>query len=141
MPLDLTPLRNSIASLEAGLDIVNDAAWFDQQSPKVRNTLLAGVIQNFECVYKISIKMIRRQLEAEAASPEEVDESSFRDIVRASAEKGLIAEVDPWFEYRLLRNITAHTYDQTKARQVYDGTLRFIVDARDLLRRLEARNV
>lgn len=140
MPLDLTPLRNSIAALEAGLEIVGDAAWFEPQSAKVRNTLLAGVIQNFEFVYEISVKMIRRQLEAEAASPEEVDESSFRDIVRSAAEKGLIAEVDRWFEYRLLRNITAHTYDQTKARQVYEGTLGFIVDARDLLRRLEARN-
>lgn len=140
MTLDLTPLRNSMASLEAGLGIVGNSAWFDRQSAEVRNTLLAGVIQNFEFVYEISVKMIRRQLEAEAASPAEVDESSFRDVMRSAAEKGLIAEVDPWFQYRLLRNITAHTYDQAKARQVYDGTLRFIVDARDLLRRLEARN-
>ena len=102
---------------------------------------MAGVIQNFECVYEIGVKMIRRQLEAEAASPGEVDESSFRDIVRVAAERGLISDVDAWFQYRLLRNITAHTYDQTKARRVYEGTLHFVVDARDLLRRLEARNV
>lgn len=77
----------------------------------------------------------------EAASPDEVDESSFRDVMRVAAEKGLIADVEPWFQYRLLRNITAHPYDRAKARQVYDGTLRFIRDARELQRRLEARNV
>ncbi len=141
MTLDLTPLRNALASLEAALDVVGDATWFDRQPEKVRNTLVAGVIQNFEFVYEIGFKMIRRQIEAEAASPEEVDESSFRDIVRVAAEKGLISDVDAWFQYRLLRNITAHTYDQAKARRVYEGTLRFVVDARELLGRLEARNV
>lgn len=141
MSLDLTSLRNAVASLEAGLDVVGDAAWFDRQPEKVKNTLIAGVIQNFEFVYEIGFKMIRRQIEAEAASPDEVDESSFRDVMRVAAEKGLIADVEAWFQYRLLRNITAHTYDQAKARQVYEGTLRFIGDARDLLRRLEARNV
>ena len=94
MSLDLTSLRNAVASLEAGLDVVGDATWFGRQTDKVKNTLIAGV-----------------------------------------------ADVEAWFQYWLLRNITAHPYDQAKARQVYEGTLRFIGDARDLLRRLEARNV
>ena len=141
MSLDLTPLKSAVASLEAALEVVGDAGWFDRQSEQVKNTLIAGVMKNFEFVYEIGFKMIRRQIEAEAASPDEVDESSFRDVMRVAAEKGLIADVEPWFQYRLLRNITAHTYDRAKARQVYEGTLRFIRDARELLRRLEARNV
>lgn len=141
MSLDLTSLRSAVASLEAGIDVVGDATWFDRQPEKVKSTLIAGVIQNFEFVYEIGFKMIRRQIESEAASPDEVDESSFRDVMRVAAEKGLIADVEAWFQYRLLRNISAHTYDQAKAHQVYEGTLRFIGDARDLLRRLEARNV
>jgi hypothetical protein len=39
-----------------------------------------------------------------------------------------------------MRNITAHTYDHDKARQVYVDTLTFIADARALLQALEARN-
>ena len=39
-----------------------------------------------------------------------------------------------------MRNTTAHTYDQKKAQQVYQGTLLFIDDARALLANLEARN-
>ena len=139
--LDLEPLRRALASLEDGLEVVSDAQWFNQQSDKVQNTLIAGVIQNFEFVYEIGFKMLRRQIEAEAASPTEVDESNFRDVLRVAAEKGLIADVEAWFRYRKMRNITAHTYDHEKAQRVYEGTLVFIDDARALLANLEARNV
>ena len=138
--LDLTALRNAVSSLEDGVDVVSDSAWFNQQSAKVRNTLVAGVIQNFEFVYEISVKMVKRQIEAESASPEDVDESNFREVLRVAAEKGLIADVEAWFKYRQMRNITAHTYDHEKAQRVYQGTLGFIIDARALLQALEARN-
>ncbi|CAE6821975.1 nucleotidyltransferase substrate binding protein [Xanthomonas arboricola pv. juglandis] len=139
--LDLTALRNAVSSLEDSLGVVSDSTWFDQQSKQVKNTLVAGVIQNFEFVYEIGIKMLKRQIEAESASPEEVDETNFREVLRVAAEKGLIADVEAWFKYRQMRNITAHTYDHEKAKKVYQGTLDFIIDARDLLQKLEARNV
>lgn len=138
--LDLSALRNAIRSLEDGLEVVSNSEWFNAQSSKVQNTLIAGVIQNFEFVYEISIKMIKRQIEAESASPDEVDETNFRDVLRVAAEKGLIADVEAWFKYRKMRNITAHTYDHEKAQQVYQDTLIFIGDARALLQKLEKRN-
>jgi nucleotidyltransferase substrate binding protein (TIGR01987 family) len=138
--LDLSALRDAVRSLEDGLEVVSDTDWFNAQDAKVRNTLLAGVIQNFEFVYEIGIKMLKRQIEAESASPEDVDESNFRDLLRAAGEKGLVADVEAWFGYRKMRNITAHTYDHQKAQQVYRNTLTFIGDARALLSQLEARN-
>lgn len=138
--LDLTALQNALQSLEQSLAIVGNVDWFSQQSAPMRNTLIAGVIQNFEFVYELSVKMIRRQLERDAASPTEVDESSFRDLMRAAGEKGLISEVEAWFGYRRMRNLTAHTYDHAKAMQVYQGTLEFVKDAHALLQVLETRN-
>lgn len=138
--LDLSALRHAIRSLEDGLEVVNDSNWFHLQSPKVQNTLIAGVIQNFEFVYEISFKMIKRQIEAESSSPSEVDQSNFRDVLRVAAEKGLIDNIEAWFTYRTMRNITAHTYDHEKAQRVYQGTLLFINDARTLLQKLEIRN-
>lgn len=38
-----------------------------------------------------------------------------------------------------MRNITAHTYDHAKAREVYEGSRLFVTDARALLVALEAR--
>jgi nucleotidyltransferase substrate binding protein (TIGR01987 family) len=138
--LDLTALRNAVASLASGLDVVGDTAWFDAQSPAVQNTLMAGVIQNFEFVYELSVKMIRRQIELESDSPDAIDATGFRDMLRIAGEKALIADVEAWFSYRRLRNVSAHTYDPAKALTVYQDTRVFIDDARSLLARLEARN-
>jgi nucleotidyltransferase substrate binding protein (TIGR01987 family) len=135
--LDLMPFRQALASLEDGLDVVRDTSWFKQQNDKVRHTLIAGVIQNFEFVYEISTKMLRRRLEMDALNPSEVDFANFRDVLRIAAEKGLITDVTVWFGYRQMRNITAHTYDHQKAQQVYEGTQAFMLDARLLLARLE----
>ena len=138
--LNLDALRLAVAALEDGLEVVSNADWFSQQSGKVQNTLIAGVIQNFEFVYEVSFKMLRRQIELESASPAEVDESNFRDVLRVAGEKGLIADVEAWFRYRQMRNITAHIDDHEKAQKVYEGILIFINDARALLASLEARN-
>ncbi len=139
--LDLSALRNAIVSLQEGIGVVSDTHWFNAQSKAVQNTLIAGVIQNFEFVYELSIKMMRRQIEKDAASPTEADYSDFRNLLRTAAEKGLIADVEAWFKYREMRNITAHTYDHEQANRVYHGTLAFIGDARALLETLDARNV
>ena len=138
--LDLSALRKAIVSLQEGIGVVSDVHWFNAQSKPVKNTLIAGVIQNFEFVYELSIKMMRRQIEKDAASPTEADYSDFRNLLRTAAEKGLIADVEAWFKYREMRNITAHTYDHEKANRVYQGTLAFIGDARALLETLDARN-
>ena len=138
--LDLSALRDAIFSLQEGLEVVSDPDWFNRQSDKVQNTLIAGVIKNFEFVYEISIKMIRRRLEIGADSPADVDKMEFRNLLRSAAERGLLNDVESWFKYRKMRNITAHTYDHEKARQVYQETLVFIEDARLLLQKLEAMN-
>jgi nucleotidyltransferase substrate binding protein (TIGR01987 family) len=138
--LDLGALPTTVASLEGALAVAGNKAWFAVQSQTVQNTLIAGVIQNFEFVYELSIKMTRRQIELESDSPSEVDQTNFRDMLRIAGEKGLIADTEAWFVYRRMRNMSAHTYDQDKARQVYRDIQGFMVDARALLARLEARN-
>jgi nucleotidyltransferase substrate binding protein (TIGR01987 family) len=138
--LDLGALRNVIASLKAALAIVGDRAWFAGQSPAVRDTLLAGVIQNFEFVYEISVKMIKRRIELDAAVPGEIDGLGFRDLLRLAAERRLVADATEWFKYRQMRTITAHTYDHAKAEQVRQGLSGFLGDAEALLVRLEALN-
>ena len=138
--LDLSALRSAIQSLDDGVSVVSDVDWFKKQNDKVQHTLIAGVIQKFEFVYEISIKMIRRQLEIEADSASEIDQASFRDVLRIAAEKGLIADVEAWFGFRQMRNITAHTYDHAKAQQVYQGTQSFLDHARQLLIQLDVRN-
>jgi nucleotidyltransferase substrate binding protein (TIGR01987 family) len=141
MNLDLSSLSQAIQSLDAALRVVDDRSWFDAQHSDVQQTLIAGVVQNFEFVYELCIKMIRRRLEIDAASPSEIDFINVRDMMRTAAEKGLIADVDAWFSYHQLRNMTAHTYDAAKAQSVCQRAHDLLTDAQAVLRALEMRNV
>ncbi len=138
--LDFSALQGAIISLTEALDVVRESSWFNQQKQAVKNTLIAGVIQNFEFVYELSIKMLKRQMELEAASPEDIDFTSFRGLLRTATEKGLVQNIDAWFQYRQLRNITSHTYNHEKAQQVYQMTIAFLIDAKALLQKLEQRD-
>ena len=139
--LDFSALQQAINSLSEAIDVVTNEQWFNQQGNSVQNTLIAGVIQNFEFVYELSIKMLKRQLEKESSSPEEIDFASFRGLLRIALEKGFIQNIDTWFEYRQMRNITSHTYDHEKAQQVNEMTSQFLKSAIILLNQLEQREV
>src|SRR3990167_1837195 len=138
--LDFSALQKAIQSLHEAIEIISNHKWFNEQPSAVQNTLIAGAIKNFEFVYELSMKMLRRQLEWEADNPTEIDETGFKDLLRMAAEKGLIENVERWFAYRTMRNITSHTYDHEKAQRVYEDTLTFIKDAKILLENLENRN-
>jgi nucleotidyltransferase substrate binding protein (TIGR01987 family) len=138
--LDLTSLRKAIDSFDSALGVVRDHAWLESQSRPLRDTLVAGVIQNFEFVYELGVKMVRRQLERDAATAAEVDAAGYRDLIRRATEAGLIADASAWFEYRDLRNITAHAYDHDKALRVFSKAPRLLADAQELLKALASRN-
>lgn len=138
--LDFSSLHNAVTSLQASLSVVDNEPWFSEQPANVRQTLVAGVVQNFEFVYELSVKMLRRQLEQEADSPADVDHASFRAMLRTAAEKGLIDDVESWMKYRQLRNVSSHTYDESKAALVHQQSRDFVKDAEVLLKNLEARS-
>lgn len=97
-------------------------------------------IQRFEYTYELAFKMLKRQLEQELPSSEELDQLPYREMIRVGAERGLIAVPERWFDYRAKRNITSHTYDEEKAREVFAILSDFAADADDLLARLKTRN-
>ena len=74
--LNLGALRKAIAPLEGGLRVTEDTAWLAAQSDAVRATLIAGVVQNFEFVHELSMKMLRRQFDVGADSPADVDRAT-----------------------------------------------------------------
>ncbi|MGY6773115.1 nucleotidyltransferase substrate binding protein [Gallibacterium sp. ZY190522] len=139
--LDLSALENAFTSLALTIAKLADKQWFTQQDAIVQDTLIAGVIQKFEFVYELSIKMMKRQLKQLAAVPEEIDSSDFRDILRLSARAGLIDTVEDWLLYRKMRNVTSHTYDQDKAQQIYQQISDFLQSAQFLLNQLKQHNV
>ena len=138
-PLDLGSLRAALQALANALDVVSSPE-FSAVDLRWRDTLVAGVVQHFESTFELCWKMLKRQLERELPSPSELDGSSYRDLFRLGHQRGLVTSVEPWFEFRELRNITAHTYARDKAKKVASGAPALLVEARLLLSVIELRN-
>jgi len=131
MAVDLGSFRKALDSLDRGLKR-SEAIPSDEE-------LRDGAIQRFEYSYELACKSLKRVLEAEAASSDEIDSLSFKDLIRVGAERGLIEDPTDWFGFREERNISSHTYDERKAQEVYKAALKFAPVARRLLERLEQR--
>ena len=133
MSLDLSAWIKALHSLERA--IVRATAAPDDEE------LRDAVIQRFEYSYELSWKMLKRHLEQVLPDPALADQWSFKELIREAAERGLIAAVEPWMEYRYQRNLTSHAYDEEKARIVYRSAVAFLADSQALLQEVQRRNV
>ncbi len=139
MPLELTSLHRSIQSLADLLAVAENDARLDQFTDVERKGIRAGVIQNFEVTYELSWKLMARWLNTNVSSGI-ADGTTRRQLFRLAAQHHLIHDVDEWMQHHDARNITSHTYDETKAELAHQAARKFATDAQHLLEALEARN-
>jgi nucleotidyltransferase substrate binding protein (TIGR01987 family) len=132
MLLDLSSFDKALASL--------DRAAIRAQAAPADEELRDAVIQRFEYTYELAWKMLKRHLEQVVPDPARMDGLSFRELIREGAERGIVAEAEPWFEYRHQRSLTSHAYNAEPAALVFQTALRFRDAARNLLSELERRN-
>ena len=137
MPLDLTALRDALGALQKSLGyLYSDLA----QDAGLREQFRAASIQGFEFTYEVAFKMLKRQLEAMSPSPNDIEQMTFMQLVRAGHDAGLVADVGRFQDYRSKRNITSHTYDHAKAEEIVSVLGEFTSDVKFLLTELERRN-
>jgi len=132
LQLDFSNLKLALDSLKVAIDKYLE----DTQNEFVRDS----VVQRFEYSYELSWKMLKRQLEQDAASPESIDQLSYKDLIRHGAEKGFITDPQAWFVFRHFRNMTSHTYNVSKAIEVARASIDFHGAAEELYQRLIASN-
>lgn len=132
MTLHVMPLKKALQSLEKGLNRAN-AALDDEE-------LRDACIQRFEYTFELAWKMLKRQLEIEIADSVEVDSYSKKNLFRVGGERGLIKNVNAWFDYLEKRNLTSHTYNERQAQLVFSVLNNFVKDTADLLSQLETRH-
>jgi nucleotidyltransferase substrate binding protein (TIGR01987 family) len=138
MPLKLDSLELAVEALQCSLDAAERHAATEDAA--LRDTIRAGVIQNFEVAYELSWKFIQRWLR-ENLSPEDADyPRSRKELFRMAARERLIADPLPWFDFAEARNLTSHTYDVSKAESGFQTARRFLPHAKALLASLEAQN-
>jgi nucleotidyltransferase substrate binding protein (TIGR01987 family) len=132
MPLDVTSFSDALQTLAEALEV-------HAKAPE--NTLMRdGCIQRFEYCYELSHKFLRRYLEATEATPYEISDLSFPDLIRRGYERGLLAaEWVEWKKFREARNITSHGYDGKKAERIFSLIPQFLTEAQFLLQQIITR--
>ena len=137
MAIDLESMRSAVASLERSVGV---AEGMSAMPVDLRETVRAGVIQNFEVAYESSWKFMQRWLR-ENGPPQDADSPRTRkDLFRMAANAGLLEDPVPWFRFGEARNLTSHTYDETHAQGSFEVAISFLPYAKQLLSRLESRS-
>jgi nucleotidyltransferase substrate binding protein (TIGR01987 family) len=130
--LDTTSLGNAVRRLREGL------ARYEREPADEQ--LRDGLIQRFEFTYELSHKMLRRYLKETAASPDEIEQMPFADLIRTANAQGLLRSDWPvWRRFREIRARTSHTYDSGIAAQVAAEIPAFLQEAEHLYAELQRR--
>jgi nucleotidyltransferase substrate binding protein (TIGR01987 family) len=133
MAISIDPLKKAFASFIKAME----RSLKDPSDLEIRD----ACIQRFEYTYELCIKTIKRYIEQEMPSSENIDQLNYRDLLRVAFEAGLIDHIDCWFQYREARNQTSHAYDEIKAQAVYEVFPDFTEKARFFLKQLEEKLV
>jgi nucleotidyltransferase substrate binding protein (TIGR01987 family) len=132
MKLDSTSFGNAVRRLREGLARCER----ERTDEQIRD----GLIQRFEFTYKLSQKMLRHYLKETAASPDEIEQVAFADLVRSGNAQGLLRGDWPtWRRFREMRARTSHTYDAKVASQVVSAIPAFLGEAEHLYAELQRR--
>ena len=139
MPIVLDTLRRSLGALENVLAVIEDEDQMKQLTYYQQIAIRAGVIKHFEITYEVCWKLMVRWLNSNV-SPGIADGVTRRHLFRLAAENRLIRGIDIWMQYHLDRNTTTHVYDSVTTASIYDSTVEFVQDARELLNALERQD-
>jgi nucleotidyltransferase substrate binding protein (TIGR01987 family) len=135
MELDFSPLKNAIEQLEKSLKYANSPQA--ESDPGLFEQLRNSVIQCFEFTYELSHKMLRRYLNERSANPDDIELSTFADLIRTGNEQKMLrSDWSRWKVYRQARTNSSHTYDEDKAIAVYQIAPEFLEEAQYLYREL-----
>ncbi len=137
MKIDVKPQSDSLEKMEKfWRRCDSERASRTSEGDVVLRILRTAVVKAFEFTYESAIPLIRRQLYEGTFITAKVTTLSFRDMMRAATDSGLIADPESWFHYGDIRNITSHVYTD----EVLPTTDEFLKDIRFLLAELTRRN-
>ena len=109
--LDFTALENALQRLGEVVEIYKK----NPQDTIVRDSL----IQRFEFTYSITLKTLRKYFIERAFIVDDVNKLSFNEMVRTAMQLNLLkSDLAKWTEFREMRNLTSHTYDENVALKV-----------------------
>jgi len=138
--LDLSSLRKCVSSLQRALRYYEKRMEAQKDiSADEMEILVSAIVQNFEFTYEMCWKFMRRWLDINLGVGT-TSGATRKQLFRYAFESHLIQNVESWFSFHELRNLTSHTYDMEVAKEICRGAVGFSAEASALLEALEKRN-
>ena len=129
--LDLTSFEKALNSLKEVIEVYNS----DKKNLITRDSM----IQRYEYTYSLALKMIKRFFSL-GAFVENVEGMTFNEMVRQANKMSLLkSNLEKWNDFRIMRNLTSHTYDEKVALNVVEIIPEFSDEAEFLLNKLKER--
>ena len=95
-----------------------------------------AVIQRFEFTYSIALKTLNKYLMEYSFIP--IKQPSFNEMIRTANQLDLLkSNLEKWTEFREMRNLTSHTYDEEVAEKVVRIVPDFYEEVSFLLQKLK----
>lgn len=95
-----------------------------------------AVIQRFEFTYSIALKTLNKYLVEYSFIP--IKQLSFNEMIRTANQLDLLkSNLEKWTEFREMRNLTSHTYDEEVAEKVVRIVPDFYEEVSFLLQKLK----
>ncbi|WP_256625851.1 HI0074 family nucleotidyltransferase substrate-binding subunit [Selenomonas ruminantium] len=84
------------------------------KEPDADDMYLDATIQRFEFCFELAWKLMKACLDYEG-----IEASSPRSSIREGWKQGMIADAEAWLDMQEKRNLSAHTYNESTALEVY----------------------
>ena len=125
---NVTSLENAVKRLSEVLVRYKNALSDD--------VLRDSAIQRFESTYSIALKTLSKYLAL--YSFDDVKQMSFNEIIRTANQLNLLqSNLEKWTQFREMRNLTSHTYDENIAMKVSGIVPDFYEEVSFLLKKLK----
>lgn len=85
-----------------------------EKEPDIDELYLDATIQRFEFTFELAWKLLKAILDYEG-----VEAASPRSAIREAWKLHLITDAEKWLDMQQKRNLTAHTYNESTAREIY----------------------
>lgn len=129
--IDLSSFKKAIKSLDEVILKYNE----NKNDLIVRDSM----IQRFEYTYSLALKMLKRYFSKSAFVLENIEDMTFNNMIRTAGSMGLTSELEKWDNFRKMRNLTSHTYDENIAAAVVSVIEDFYIEVKKLYENLDKK--
>ena len=97
-----------------------------------------ALVKRFEYTYSTLLSTLKKYFSTKPFVTEKIEELSFNEMVRTANRFNLLkSNLETWTKFRVMRNMTAHSYDEATALKIIESLPEFYEEVTFLIKKLK----